>query len=126
MHNNADIIAAIIEQHVHYGHSKSSGHGGQNVNKRETKAALYFDIDSCDQLSDEQKQRIRSIYHEWVSDEGILRMSCQEERYLHANHDIVTKHFRHLIEAILEGNEHHIFGRHDSKHHHDHHKHHKH
>lgn len=125
MHNNNDdIIRQIIEHHVTYGHSKSSGHGGQNVNKRETKAELYFHIDNCEQLSDEQKHRIKSIYHERVSEEGVLKMSCQEERYLHANHEIVTKHFHRLLEAIIDGNEHHIFGRHDSKHYHKHHKHH--
>ena len=31
-------ITQIIEHKIRYDHSKSGGHGGQNVNKRETKA----------------------------------------------------------------------------------------
>ena len=117
------IIDRICSHEVSYDHSKSGGHGGQKVNKKETKAELYFDIDKSDYLTDEQKELLARIYHNWVNKEWVLKMDCHEERYLHANQEKVTKHFHQVLDAILDGNEHHIFGRHDSKHHHKHKKH---
>ena len=35
--------------------SRSSGPGGQNVNKRDTRVSVLFDVRSCPSLSDEQK-----------------------------------------------------------------------
>ncbi len=67
--NNQDIIDAILQKEVHFHFSKSGGHGGQNVNKRETKAELYFNIHDSDFLTPEQKQRLidlagHMVHHE--------------------------------------------------------------
>ncbi|NCO98169.1 aminoacyl-tRNA hydrolase, partial [bacterium] len=45
------MIDAILQKEVHFHFSKSGGHGGQNVNKRETKAELYFNIHDSDFLT---------------------------------------------------------------------------
>ncbi len=116
MKEQKDIIDAIIHNFVHYGHSKSWWHGGQKVNKKQTKAELYFDINSCDLMSDEKKDLMRKVYHNWINKEDVLHMSSSEERHFHRNQEIVTKHFHTLVENILDGNEHHLWWWHGKKH----------
>ncbi len=95
------------------------------MNKKETKAELFFDVAKSSLLSDQQKELLMRVYHNWMNKDGVLRMTCHEERYLHANEKLVLKHFRQVLEAVLDGNQHHVFGWHDSKHHHKHKKHHR-
>ena len=63
------VIQQILDREVHFHFSKSGGHGGQNVNKRETKAELYFNIHDSQYLTPEQKQRLidlggHRVHHE--------------------------------------------------------------
>ena len=100
--NNQDIIDAILQKEVHFHFSKSGGHGGQNVNKRETKAELYFNIHDSDFLTPEQKQRLIDLAGHMVHhEEWILIMTYQEERLQIANKEKVIHHFRQLLEQIL-------------------------
>lgn len=97
------VIDAIIKDDLHFHFVRSSGHGWQNVNKRNTKAELYFSIHNTIHLTDEQKQRLIELaghqvhHHEWI-----LIMTCQEERYQHANKKKVIHHFRQLISDAME------------------------
>ncbi len=101
------IIENILAHEVHFHDSKSGGHGGQNVNKRNTKVTLFFNIQDSEFLTDEQKKRLvdlagNRIHHE----ESVLIMSCQEERYQHANKNKVIKHFTELLwSALIEPKE---------------------
>lgn len=97
-----NIIQNILAHEVHFHFSKSGGHGGQNVNKRETKAELYFNVQYSQYLTPEQKARLiqlagSRIHHE----ESILIMTCQEERLQIANKEKVIHHFRQLLTEIL-------------------------
>lgn len=100
-------IEAILQKEVHFHFAKSGGHGGQNVNKRNTKAELYFNVHDSEYLDIDQKKRLitlagNMIHHE----EGILIMTCQEERFQNANKEKVIHHFRQLLnEALLEPTE---------------------
>ncbi|MCX6823589.1 MAG: alternative ribosome rescue aminoacyl-tRNA hydrolase ArfB [candidate division SR1 bacterium] len=97
-----NIIENILAREVHFHFSKSGGPGGQNVNKRETKAELYFNIHDSQQLTSEQKQRLIDIAGHMVHhEEGILIMTCREERYQNANKEKVIHHFKQLLEETL-------------------------
>lgn len=48
-------ITSLDESDVRYEFSRSGGAGGQNVNKRNTKATLYFSIPKSKKLTEEQK-----------------------------------------------------------------------
>ena len=100
-------IENILAHEVHFHFSKSGGHGGQNVNKRETKAELYFNIHDSQRLSFEEKQRLIDIAGHMVHhEEWILIMTCQEERYQRANKEKVIHHFVQLLtEACKEPKE---------------------
>ena len=100
--NINDTIEMIIKEEVHFHFSKSWWHGGQNVNKRNTKAELYFNVHDSRFLADEQKERLieyagNHIHHH----EGILILTDQEERFQAANKEKVIHHFRQLLEQAI-------------------------
>jgi len=100
--NTSIVIEEILKEDVHFHFSKSGGHGGQNVNKRNTKAELYFNIQDTIHLTDDQRQRlIKLAGHQVHHHEGILIMTCQEERYQHANKAKVIHHFKQLLERAF-------------------------
>ncbi|MBP7061435.1 aminoacyl-tRNA hydrolase [Patescibacteria group bacterium] len=94
------IIQHIIDHEIFFQFSKSGGKGGQNVNKRETKAELYFDLDASTVLSLRQKQRVRTSAHAYIHGTQII-MTCQEERYQGANKQKVLTRFCELLTKAL-------------------------
>ena len=82
--------------------SRSSGPGGQNVNKIESRVVLLFDVDSSPSLTSEQKELIRSHLATRMSKKGILRVVAQKHRTQAANRKEVVGRFVRLLEEALE------------------------
>ena len=80
---------------------RSSGAGGQNVNKVSSKVVLTFDLVNSVALSDEEKQLSIKKLKSKVTLEGILILNCDEDRSQLKNKGIVTKRFLELIEKSL-------------------------
>lgn len=81
--------------------ARSSGKGGQNVNKVSTKVILLFDVRNSVILSDEQKELIESELHTRTSKEGIFRLTSGRERTQLANRKLVEAKFISLISDAL-------------------------
>lgn len=94
------IIQHIVDHELFFQFTKSGGKGGQNVNKRETKAELYFDLEASRVLTMRQKQRIRKFAHPYMHDHQLI-MTCQEERYQLANKTKVLQRFVMLLKKAL-------------------------
>ena len=93
----------IDESEVRFSTSRSSGPGGQNVNKVETRVTLRFDVDASPSLLPEQKLTIRDRLATRISRDGVLRVVCQKHRTQAANRREVVERFVHLIrEALYE------------------------
>jgi peptidyl-tRNA hydrolase ICT1 len=60
--------------------ARSSGPGGQNVNKVNTKAEIRFNVRQADWLSREVKDRLLDYQSNKVSKDGDLIVSSQEHR----------------------------------------------
>ncbi len=103
-HDTKTIIDHILKEEIFFRTSKSWWHGGQNVNKRQTKVTAFFDILSSRYLTEEQKQRLIDIaWHKVHHHEHMLIMSCQKERYQHLNKQLLIEHITDLLtEALRE------------------------
>jgi len=80
---------------------RSSGAGGQNVNKVSSKVVLTFDLINSQSLSDEEKERVQKKLKSKLTLDGILILNCDEDRSQLKNKEIVIKRFLELIEKSL-------------------------
>jgi len=80
---------------------RSSGAGGQNVNKVSSKVVLTFDLVNSQSLSDDEKTVLSEKLKTKLTSEGILILNCDEDRSQLKNKEIVTKRFLKLIQNAL-------------------------
>ena len=80
---------------------RSSGAGGQNVNKVSSKVVLTFDLNASQALNDEEKSLIENKLATKLTSENLLILNCDEDRSQLKNKGIVTKRFLDLIEKAL-------------------------
>jgi len=81
---------------------RSSGAGGQNVNKVSSKVVLTFDLNASKALSEEEKELLLSKLTSRLTSEAILILNCDEDRSQLKNKAIITKRFLELIEKGLK------------------------
>ncbi len=98
-----DIDALINE--CRFDATRSSGSGGQNVNKVSTKVILIFNVLESNELNPEQKEIFLVKLHTRISKNGIFRISSGRERTQLANRKLVTEKFITLLEKAFETEE---------------------
>ena len=99
--NYADKIEALTKD-LKFRTSRSSGSGGQHVNKVSTKVDLLFDLWGTEQLSDKQKQKIQSVLKNRINHAGTLLISVDATRSQALNRNRAIKKFKQLIEKALQ------------------------
>lgn len=82
--------------------SRSSGPGGQNVNKVNTRVTLWFDAVDSPSLSDHQKELIRTHLPMRINKEGILRVVSQKHRTQAANREEAIVRLVSLLRESLQ------------------------
>lgn len=80
---------------------RSSGAGGQNVNKVSSKVVLSFDLKTSQALSEEEKALLEMKLATRLTNEQILILNCDEDRSQLKNKEIVTKRFLQIIKQGL-------------------------
>ena len=80
---------------------RSSGAGGQNVNKVSSKVVLSFDVKNSKFLSDDEKMLLEMNLASRLTNDQILILNCDEDRSQLKNKEIVTKRFLSIIEQGL-------------------------
>ncbi|MBT8266414.1 MAG: aminoacyl-tRNA hydrolase [Bacteroidia bacterium] len=81
---------------------RSSGSGGQHVNKVSSKVELSFDLDASNGLSDNEKDRLKQSIGNRLTASNILLLQCDEARSQLKNKDIITKRFFSLLKDGLK------------------------
>ncbi|WP_372757590.1 alternative ribosome rescue aminoacyl-tRNA hydrolase ArfB [Mariniflexile sp.] len=80
---------------------RSSGAGGQNVNKVSSKVELVFDLKASSVFNEVLKQRLKNKIQNRLTKEDVLMLQCEESRSQHKNKELVIKRFLELIENGL-------------------------
>jgi len=95
----------IDDKELHFEFARSSGPGGQNVNKVETKVRLHFDIRSSRSLDPEQRALIEERLATRITKDGVLHVASQRHRSREANRRATIDRFVELIADALEEDE---------------------
>ena len=80
---------------------RSSGAGGQNVNKVSSKVVLTFDLFNSKALTDEEKNLLEIKLASRLTSDSVLILNCDEDRSQFRNKEIVIKRFLDVITVGL-------------------------
>ncbi len=93
---------SIPEEEVSFTASRSSGPGGQNVNKVNTRVTVWFDVQSSPSLSERQKRLIGRRLANRINRNGVLRVARQRHRSQSANRKEAVEHLIDLLSEALQ------------------------
>jgi ribosome-associated protein len=96
-----DLAERDFTGELHYSASRSSGPGGQNVNKVSTRMELRFHVRSSMLLSDEEKEIVAERLANRINAAGELVLVSQTERSQLQNKEKVTERFYALLSKAL-------------------------
>lgn len=95
-------MVEIPQDKLSFKYSRSSAPGGQNVNKVNTKVTVFFDVASCDILSDDEKRRILAHLATRASKNGVIHVASQRFRTQRANRVAVVERLQRLLTEALK------------------------
>ncbi len=97
-----DVIPiADIEKELNWKTSRSSGKGGQNVNKVETKVELLWEYSASALLTDPQKTKIVEKLTSVINKEGQLSVTCETSRSQLKNKELAIKKLNTLLQKAF-------------------------
>lgn len=79
-HLSNDTSIRIPRSEVEFTFARSSGPGGQNVNKVNSKATLRWNLLASPSVSDELRQRLLRLYARRITEQGDLLITSQRYR----------------------------------------------
>lgn len=91
------IDVALLGGELVFTTSRSSGPGGQNVNKVNTKVTLRFDIPRSQVLTGEEKEILLKKLSARLTNEGVLVLSSQDKRSQLQNKEAVVAKFEGVM-----------------------------
>lgn len=92
----------ISEKELVFKFTRSSGPGGQNVNKANTRVTVFFDVASCESFSDGQKKRILKRLATRANKGGVIRVVSQKYRTQKRNRAAAFERLVELLRGALK------------------------
>lgn len=80
---------------------RSSGAGGQHVNKVSTKIELSYDLENSMALTESEKKRLLLKLANRLTKENVLLLQCDDSRSQHKNKSLAIKRFLALVKGAL-------------------------
>jgi len=81
---------------------RSSGAGGQHVNKVSSKVELIFDLQNSSEFTEEEKELLYKNLSSKLTKDNLLLLQCDESRSQHKNKEIIIKRFLEIINKGLK------------------------
>jgi len=94
-----DIKLLISE--LNYKSSRSSGAGGQHVNKVSSRIEVFFNIKNTEALNTREKELVLLKLKNRINKEQTLILSCEETRSQHRNKELATQRLIDLLKTSL-------------------------
>jgi len=93
---------SIPEDELVFTATRSSGPGGQNVNKVSTRITLLFDVKQSPSLPADAKKKLLDLYPTRINKEGIMRVVCQKHRSQMKNRELAIARWCELVAEALK------------------------
>jgi ribosome-associated protein len=100
--SNIDRIIEASHSELAFEFVRSSGPGGQNVNKVSTAAQLRFDINASTVLPEDAKVRLMRLAGRRVTGDGILLLEAKRHRTQDQNREDAIARFDDLLRRALQ------------------------
>ncbi len=84
--------------------SRSSGPGGQHVNKVSTKVELRFNLEKTKSLSNDLKDKLKKINSGKINKSGEIIIKVDKYSSQYKNRELAKKKLKHLILDVLKVN----------------------
>src|SRR6478609_3549874 len=92
----------IPDAELHFSFARSSGPGGQNVNKVSSKAILHFDVLNSPSLPPDVRERFKTAYSSRITTTGEIVIHSDEFRDQPKNIQAGYDKLRQMILAVLK------------------------
>lgn len=99
LHIDESTIIPLSELRFRF--SRSSGPGGQHVQKTATRVELLFDVANSAVLTEPQRAQVLDRLSGYVDSDGVLHLFSQSERSQLRNREEVVERFRTLMRHAL-------------------------
>jgi len=99
MHLGQGVTLPLSELRLQF--VRSSGPGGQHVNKTATQVEVIFDVAGSPSFTDAQKRRVRAALRSYMNSQGELRLTCQSTRSQHRNREEALARLKALLTQAL-------------------------
>ena len=92
---------AAITSELQFKTSRSSGPGGQHVNKTSSRVSVFFDLKNSTGLSEEEKRQLQTKLESKLTNEGLLVLHCETSRSQHKNKELVVEKLKATLKKAL-------------------------